>query len=140
MKMLSSILNSLIVFISLISLASCDTVVKNVVESKLEAEAAAYKLPEDVGNGIRLDSIATKGFSIRYSYTATELAKGELDVPTFYKTAKEDMLNKANTDPDMAFYKKNKVKLSFAYYFKGGEPLSTIIIKPEDYKDNPVSK
>jgi hypothetical protein len=134
MKLFNLTIYPFLISISLVSLASCDTVVKNVVERKLEAEAAAYKLPEDVGNGIRLDSISTKGLSIRYSYTATELAKGELDVPTFYKTAKEDMLNKANTDPDMAFYKENKIKLSFAYYFKGGEPLSTIIIKPEDYK------
>lgn len=134
MKLLSLALYSFLISIGLLFLTSCDTVVKNVVEAKLEAEAAAYKLPEDVGNGIRLDSISTKGLSIRYSYTATELAKGELDIPVFYKTAKEDMLHKANTDPDMAFYKKNKIKLSFAYYFKGGEPLSTIIIKPEDYK------
>ena len=134
MKPLSLTIYSFIIFIGLSFLTSCDSVVKSAIETKLEAEAAAYNLPEDVGNGIRLDSISTKGLSIRYSYTATELAKGELDVPTFYKTAKEDMLKKANTDPDMAFYKKNKIKLSFAYYFKGGEPLSTIIIKPEDYK------
>lgn len=134
MKLLNLAIYSFIIFIGQLSLTSCDTIVKSAIETKLEAEAAAYKLPEDVGNGIRLDSISTKGLSIRYSYTATELAKGELDVPTFYKTAKDNMLNKANTDPDMAFYKKNKIKLSFAYYFKGGEPLSTIIIKPEDYK------
>lgn len=135
MKPFNLTIYSFLIFISLVSLVSCDAVVEGVVEKKLEAEAKAYKLPEDVGNGIRLDSISTKGLAIRYSYTATELAKGELDIPTFYKTAKEDMLNKANTDPDMAFYKKNKIKLSFAYYFKGGEPMSTIIIKPEDYTD-----
>jgi hypothetical protein len=134
MKLFNLTIYSFIIFIGPAFLVGCDTVVEGVIEKKLEAEVAAYKLPEDVGNGIRLDSISTKGLAIRYSYTATELAKGELDVPTFYKTAKENMLNKANTDPDMAFYKKNKIKLSFAYYFKGGEPLSTIIIKPEDYK------
>jgi hypothetical protein len=134
MKLFNLTIYSFIIFIGLAFVVGCDTVVEGVIEKKLEAEVAAYKLPEDVGNGIRLDSISTKGLAIRYSYTATELAKGELDVPTFYKTAKENMLNKANTDPDMAFYKKNKIKLSFAYYFKGGEPLSTIIIKPEDYK------
>lgn len=134
MKLFNLTIYSFIIFIGLAFLVGCDTVVEGVVERKLEAEAAAYKLPEDVGNGIRLDSVSAKGLAIRYSYTATKLAKGELDVPTFYKTAKEEMLNKANTDPDMAFYKKNKIKLSFAYYFKGGEPLSTIIIKPEDYK------
>jgi hypothetical protein len=125
-----------ILFISVFSLSSCQSVMKETIVAKLKADAAAITTPKEMGSGIRIDSVSADGLSMRFSYTMTNQSKGDLDQAAFYKTVKEEMLNKANTSPDFEFYKKNKVKLAFAYYFKNGAPLSTIIIKPEDYTDN----
>lgn len=133
MKKSNLILQFALIIISAFVLTSCESVIKESLAAKLKAEAAAVTTPKDLGNGIRIDSVSTDGLSIRYSYTLTERSKGDIDLAVFYKTVKEEMLSKANSSPDLAFYKKNKVKLAFAYYFKNGEPLSTIIIKPEDY-------
>jgi hypothetical protein len=134
MKLFSTILSSLIVLISFFVFTGCESVRQESIAAQLKAGAEAVTTPEDLGDGLRLDSVSAKGVSVRYSYTMTEYAKGDLNQPEFYKTMKLDLMRKADTSAEMAFYRKNKVKVSFAYYFKDGEPLSTIIIKPEDYK------
>jgi hypothetical protein len=136
MKLFNITLSSLIILISFFAFTGCESIRQDSLAAQLKAGAEAVTTPQDLGDGLRLDSVSTKGVSVRYSYTMTEYAKGDLNLPEFYKTVKPDLMKKADTSAEMAFYRKNKIKVSFAYYFKGGEPLSTIIIKPEDYKNN----
>lgn len=136
MKAILSLLKLSIVIALFAALASCQAATDSIVETKLKAEAAALNKvsPKDVTDGVRLDSVSTKGKSMRFNYTMLEYAKGDLDVPVFYKNAKDGLLIEANTNKDMSFFKEHKIQVAYAYYFKGGEPLSTIIIKAEDYK------
>lgn len=122
-----------IIAISFVTLTGCESIKKDSLAATLKAQAAAITTPQDMGDGLRLDSVSTKDISVRYSYTMTAYAKGDLNLPVFYKSVKAEIMARADTSENMAFYRKNRIKVSFAYYFKGGEPLSTIIIKPEDY-------
>jgi hypothetical protein len=125
----------LLMFACLFLFASCKQTVENVIAAKLKKEEDA-QVPRDMGDGIRLDTVSAKGLSIRYSYTFTEYKEGELNRPVFYKVQKKELLDLARHSEDMTFYRDNKIKMSFAYYFNDGKPISTIIIKPEDYTSN----
>lgn len=136
MKSLSSVLRLYVVLALLAVFAGCQAATDSFIEARLKTEAAAANkiTPTEISDGIRLDSVSAKGKSMRFSYTMMEYVKGDLDAPVFYKNAKEELIKLANTDKDMEFFRKHKIKIAYAYYFNDGQPLSTIIIRPEDYK------
>ena len=135
MKIFYLTIRLFIVTISVALLSGCQSAMNSFVETRLkkEAEAINKKVDKEIQDGVRIDSASAVGKSIRFSYTMVNFGKGDLDLKIFYKTAKSKLIEIANSKK-MNFYKKNNVTIAYAYYFKGGEPLSTIIIKPEDYK------
>lgn len=137
MKLPIHIVRLLIIAISFVSWTSCQSAIDNVVEIRLKQEVAAInnKADKKIENDIRVDSASTSGKSIRFSYTMMTLTKEDMSPKVFYETMKPELIQYANSK-DMGFYQKNKVTIAYAYYYKNGTPLSTIIIKPEDYKDN----
>ena len=120
----------------LVLFSGCKAATDKFVEANLKTQAAAANemANKEVADGVRLDSVSAEGKSMRFSYTMLEYSKGDLDIPVFYKNAKAELIKEANTNPDLKFFREHKVKIAYAYYFADGEPLSTIVIKPEDYK------
>lgn len=118
--------------LGLLMLTGCQSALDDMValQLKKEAEALNKKGARYVTEGVRMDSVSTAGKSIRFSYTLVTVAKGDVDPATFYNTVKKDLIIAADTMTEMAFYRKNKVKVTYAYYYKDGRPLSTIIVKP----------
>ncbi|MFA6059952.1 MAG: hypothetical protein WC756_17225 [Taibaiella sp.] len=126
-----------IVAISFTLFPGCQSAMNSFIETRLKQEAAAInnKVDKKIENDIRVDSASTSGKSIRFSYTMMMLTKEEMSPKVFYETMKPELIQYANSK-DMGFYQKNKITIAYAYYYKNGTPLSTIIIKPEDYKNN----
>ena len=137
MKIFCLTIQLFIVAISFALLSGCQSAMDSFVETRLKQEAAAInnKADKKIENDIRVDSASVSGKSIRFSYTMMMLTKEEMSPKVFYETMKPELIQYANSK-DMGFYQKNKVTIAYAYYYKNGTPLSTIIIKPEDYKNN----
>lgn len=116
----------------LLMLTGCQSALDDMValQLKKEAEALNKKGARYIAEGVRIDSVSAAGKSIRFSYTLVNVGKGDVDPATFYNTVKKDLTIAADTMAKMAFYRQNKVKVTYAYYYKDGKPLSTIIVKP----------
>lgn len=136
MKNVRSVLRLYVVLLLLAAFAGCQAATEGFIEARLKTEAAAANkiTPKEISDGVRLDSVSAEGKSMRFNYTMMDYDKDDLDAAVFYKNAKEELIKLANTDKDLAFFRKHKIKIAYAYYFKDGRPLSTIIIKAEDYK------
>ncbi|WP_118952695.1 hypothetical protein [Taibaiella helva] len=123
----------LFVFLFMLLLCSgCQSALDDMISLQLrkEAEQLNKRGPKEVSDGVRMDSVSTKGKSIKFSYTLVRIGKGDVDPASFYRKLKKELTDVADTLPAMQFYRKNKVKVSYAYYYKDGQPLSTIVIKP----------
>jgi hypothetical protein len=137
MKIFRLTIQLFIVAVSIVLLSGCQSAMNSFVETRLkkEAEVINKKADKDIQDGVRVDSASAVGKSIRFNYTMVNFGKGDLDLKIFYKTAKSELIEIANSK-EMVFYKKNKVTIAYAYYYKDGTPLTTIIIKPEDYTNS----
>jgi hypothetical protein len=125
----------LIIAITVVFAAGCQSAIDNVVELKLQkdVEATNKQGGMEIAEGVRMDSASTTGKTIRFNYTMLEVSKEDINAATFYKATKEELIKIIGTNKEMEFYKKNNVTMAYAYYYQDGTPLSTIIIKPEDY-------
>ncbi len=116
----------------LVFLSGCQSALDDMVSLQLrkEAEQLNKKGPREVADGVRMDSVSAKGKSIKFSYTLVHVAKGDVDPASFYHKVKKELTDYADTMAEMQFYRKNKIQVSYAYYYKNGTPLTTIIVKP----------
>lgn len=135
MKIFHLTIRLFIVAISFALLPGCQSAMDSFVETRLkqDAEATNKRSGTEVGDGVRLDSASATGKTIRFCYTMLDVNKEDINASVFYKTAKTELIKTADTTTGMDFYKKNNVTIAYVYYYQNGTPLSTIIIKPEDY-------
>ena len=90
-------------------------------------------LPMQIDKDTRMDStIAGPGNRLTYLYTLINFSSNELDQTEFTTIMRPQLVNGYKTNPDMAFFRQNKVELHYHYRDKNGNTIATIIISPKD--------
>lgn len=77
---------------------------------------------------------AGPGNLIHFNYQINLVNKEEVDTVSLFLKWREEMINRMNTDPSLAVFKKNEVSLSASYYDKTGHYICSVGISPEDLK------
>lgn len=118
-------------------LASCKN--EDPVDKELKDAAASMNkmTPQDLSDGIRLDSVSAGHLSLRYNYTLTEDVKENVtaeDIRVFKEDAREAAKSSLKASEDMADLKGHKIKFDYIYYDKNGKKTADFSVLPEDYK------
>ena len=74
------------------------------------------------------------GNEVRYSFTAVNMTKDEVDVDEFKNDLTELFINQIKTNPDLSNFKKLKVTVSYSYKDMGGVHICSIKITPDMYQ------
>ena len=110
------------------------------IDSMIE-QLNAESMPNDLGNGVILKSVAKENDVIAYSYVLNELEKKEYDaknLDTYFLQSKYQILSLLLYNPERDQFVvtalNENYKLMFSYKDKNGESLGCVWITPEDYK------
>ena len=90
--------------------------------------------PIMVDQDTRLDNAVTLTDNIfQYNYTLVNLVKDSIDLKAFKDSMKPLILNNVKTNPDLKFYRDNKITMAYYYKDMNGEFVSKILISPDQY-------
>jgi len=100
------------------------------IQSSLIATANELNktLPIMVDSETRLDTSTGFNEMFQYNYTLVNYSFEELDPEEIEETLKPNLINSVCTIEDMAFFIKNDVPVSYAYYGKNGKHVLTITV------------
>ncbi len=75
------------------------------------------------------------GNKIRYTFTAVNMTKDEIDVDAAKDEQATMLINQIRTNPQMKIFRKNKVSFSLLYKDKDGDFIYELAITPDMYED-----
>ena len=78
--------------------------------------------------------VALPNKTIQYNYILVEITKEEVKLDTVKKYVFPGVLQNAKTNPEMKYFRNNKVTLNYYYSDKNGEFVTEYIVKPEMYE------
>ncbi|HET8855695.1 MAG TPA: hypothetical protein VFM60_07210 [Salinimicrobium sp.] len=91
--------------------------------------------PQLVDQFTRLDSVtAVADKSFRYHYTLFQYSKEEINLDTVNKYVRPGIIERVKTHPEMEFFRENEIIVSYLYYDKNGELVTSINVTPDMYK------
>jgi len=83
----------------------------------------------------RLDSTSCpKGKIFQYNYTLIQLLKDSMDAELLHYSFEPAMINNARSNPELAFFRENKVTLVYHFNDKFGNFITKVSIGPDKYK------
>lgn len=110
------------------------------IDSMIE-QLNAESMPNDLGDGVILKSVAKDNDMIAYSYVLTELEKREYDTESldaYFLQSKYSVLSLLFYNPERDQFSvralNENYKLLYSYEDKNGESLGDVLITPQDYK------
>jgi len=109
------------------------TIDKVLVElaSKLNKEMCPMMLDMDT----RADNaMALPNKTFLYNYTLVNFENGMIDTTEIKKIIEPNIINGIKTNPNMEYFRDNKVTMRYYYKDKNGNYLFSIIVTPEQYK------
>ena len=71
---------------------------------------------------------------LQYNYTLISMEKEKVDIIELRSYLEQKIINNVRTNPDLKFFRDNKVKTNYYYKDKVGIYLFTISVTPEQYK------
>lgn len=77
---------------------------------------------------------ALPGNTVHFNYQINIVNKEEVDTVLVLLKWREEMINRMNTDPSLAVFKKNDVSFSASYYDVAGHYICGVGISPNDLK------
>jgi hypothetical protein len=78
--------------------------------------------------------VALPNKTIQYNYTLIGMTKAEVKIDTVKKYVFPALLQNLKSNPDMKFFRENKVTLNYYYSDKNGEFVTQYVVKPEMYE------
>ena len=90
--------------------------------------------PKMVDEYSRLDSattIADKTF--QYHYTILKMTKEEINIDVLTKFIRPEVIENVRNSPELKIFRDNKITMSYNYYDKNGEFITSIDVTPELY-------
>ena len=91
--------------------------------------------PMMIDSDIRGDNVvALRPKIFQYNYTFINMEKDEYDFISLKNDMEPIMINSVRTNPNMKFFRDNKVTLKYYYKDKNGNYLFTISVTPEQYE------
>ena len=97
-----------------------------------ESNAANRTLPKMINDFIRLDSTSTgSNRTLHYHYTLLRSKVG-LDSTQLNAILRDGILNEYRTNPDLKFFRDNRVTLDHDYYDADGNMVGTVEVGPND--------
>jgi hypothetical protein len=83
----------------------------------------------------RLDNaVAMPDKVFQYNYTLINLDKSEVIIDTLKKYVEPGIINNVKTNPDLKFYRDNKITMNYYYRDKDGEFVYKLSVTPDMYK------
>jgi uncharacterized membrane protein YvbJ len=83
----------------------------------------------------RLDNaVAMPDNSFQYNYTLVTLTKAEVNIDTARKYIEPGIINNIKTNPDLKYYRDNKITMIYSYRDKNGEFVMKFSETPDKYK------
>lgn len=118
---------------SQLSTASSSTPLSPEVLSVIRAEAESYDVPQDAGDGIRIDRVFVDRTTsaLTFEYTFTDKVADDFDLENFKILLTGELRSGfCENTPELAYYRDNGVTLAWVYYDKNGEHLATVSSLP----------
>jgi hypothetical protein len=99
------------------------------------AEEVNKACPVVVDKETRLDNaVALPENTFQYNYTLVNVEKSDIDTVGFKATMDPLILNQLKTNPQMKFFRDNKVTMNYLYKDKNGVFVSLISVSPDEYE------
>ncbi len=84
----------------------------------------------------RLDNaVALSNDTFQYNYSIVNDEKAEINLDTAKKYIEPELLNRVKTDPDLKYFRDNKITMVYKYRDKNGVFVVKYTITPEMYKE-----
>ncbi|MCX6239793.1 MAG: hypothetical protein NTY07_19985 [Bacteroidia bacterium] len=91
--------------------------------------------PMMVDKETQLDnSVALPEKTFQYNYTLVNMVKDSIDIQSFKNYIEPIVTNNMKTNPDMKFYRDNKITMSYYYKDKNGVFVIKIAVTPDKYQ------
>ncbi|MHC0440951.1 zinc-ribbon domain-containing protein [Flavobacterium sp. 3-210] len=78
--------------------------------------------------------VALPNKTVQYNYILVGITKAEVKIDTVKKYVFPGVLQNVKTNPEMKFFRDNKVTLNYYYSDKNGEFVTQYVVKPEMYE------
>lgn len=78
--------------------------------------------------------VALPDKTIQYNYILTGITKAEVKIDTIKKYVFPGILQNVKSNPEMKFFRDNKITLSYYYSDKNGVYVTRYVVKPEMYE------
>lgn len=117
-----------------VEMASSSEQLSPEVLTVLRTEAASYEVPQDMGDGVRLDRVfverATKALTFEYTLVNEEVTN--LDIATFADEVEAGLRSTYCEDSaEFSYYRTHGATLVWTYYDKNHDYIATVASKPE---------
>lgn len=100
----------------------------------ISAKGLNFACPKDLGNGVRLDSVAAKReLQFFYYYTLTTMDVNAQDTAGFCSAYEKGVTKNMYGNKDMSEFGKNNVTMIFSMRDKRGNLMCTVTLPPEKY-------
>jgi hypothetical protein len=80
------------------------------------------------------NAVALPNKTIQYNYILVGITKAEVKIDTVKKYVFPGVLQNVKSNPEMKFFRDNKVTLNYYYSDKNGEFVTQYVVKPEMYE------
>jgi hypothetical protein len=77
---------------------------------------------------------AISGYRLHFNYQINTVSKEDVDTVALIMGARQEMITKLKTDPNMVVFKNNDLSISATYYDKTGAYICSAAVVPSDLK------
>jgi hypothetical protein len=105
----------------------------------LSAKGLNMTCPQDMGDGVRLDSVTAKReLKLIYHYSITTMTSNDTTDAIFCESYEEGIIENLDNNEDMEEFGKNNVTLVFNMRDMNGKLMCTVNLSPDKYYHPPT--